>query len=74
MIDQNSWSEAAITPRRSKIGGTTMPDESRPTDKHQPLELTPDFLYESRYEFVTMDIRGSETRSDLTPSTAFSRR
>jgi hypothetical protein len=30
-----------------------MPDESRPTHEQQPLELTPDFLFESRYEFVT---------------------
>jgi hypothetical protein len=29
-----------------------MPDESRPLDKQQPLELIPDFPYESRYEFV----------------------
>jgi hypothetical protein len=29
-----------------------MPDESRPLDKDQPLELIPDFSYESRYEFV----------------------
>jgi hypothetical protein len=29
-----------------------MPDESLPPDKQQPLELTPDFLYESRHEFV----------------------
>jgi Protein of unknown function (DUF2934) len=29
-----------------------MPDESRPPDKQQPLEFTPDFLYESRREFV----------------------
>lgn len=30
-----------------------MPDKSRPSDKQQPLELMPDFSYESRYEFVT---------------------
>jgi hypothetical protein len=29
-----------------------MPDESRPPDKQQPLELIPDFLGESRHEFV----------------------
>lgn len=29
-----------------------MPDESRPADKQQPLELTTDFLGESRHEFV----------------------
>jgi Protein of unknown function (DUF2934) len=29
-----------------------MPDESRPLDKQQPLELIPDFSYESRHEFV----------------------
>jgi hypothetical protein len=29
-----------------------MPDESRPSDKQQPLELIPDFSYESHYEFV----------------------
>ena len=29
-----------------------MPDESRPLDKQQPLELIPDFSYESRREFV----------------------
>ena len=29
-----------------------MPDESRLPDKQQPLELIPDFLYESRHEFV----------------------
>jgi hypothetical protein len=29
-----------------------MPDESRPLDKRQLLELDPDFLYESHYEFV----------------------
>jgi hypothetical protein len=28
-------------------------EESRPPDKEQPLELIPDFLYESRYEFLT---------------------
>ena len=30
-----------------------MPDESRPPDKQQPLELIADFPYENRYEFVT---------------------
>lgn len=29
-----------------------MPDESRPLDKQQPMELIPDFSYESRREFV----------------------
>jgi len=29
-----------------------MPDDSRTSDKHKPLELIPDFLYESHYEFV----------------------
>ena len=29
-----------------------MPDVSRPFDKEQPLELIPDFSYESRHEFV----------------------
>jgi hypothetical protein len=29
-----------------------MPDESRPLDKEQPLELIPDFPYEDRHEFV----------------------
>jgi hypothetical protein len=29
-----------------------MPDESRPLDKQQPLELTTDFLGEDRHEFV----------------------
>jgi hypothetical protein len=29
-----------------------MLDESRPTDNQRPLELMPDFSYESRYEFV----------------------
>jgi Protein of unknown function (DUF2934) len=29
-----------------------MPDESRPLDKQQPLELIPDSPYESRHEFV----------------------
>ena len=29
-----------------------MPDESRALDKQQPLELIPDFPYESRHEFV----------------------
>jgi hypothetical protein len=29
-----------------------MPDESRPLDKQHPLELIPDFSYESRHEFV----------------------
>jgi hypothetical protein len=29
-----------------------MPDESQPLDKQQPLELIPDFSYESRHEFV----------------------
>ena len=29
-----------------------MLDESRPPDKQRPLELVPDFLYESRREFV----------------------
>ena len=28
-----------------------MPDDSRLPDKQQPLELIPDFLYESRHEF-----------------------
>jgi hypothetical protein len=30
-----------------------MPDESQPPVKQQPLELIPDFSYESRHEFVT---------------------
>ena len=29
-----------------------MPEESQPSDKRQPLELIPDFQYESRHEFV----------------------
>jgi hypothetical protein len=29
-----------------------MPGESRPLDRQQPLELIPDFPYESRHEFV----------------------
>jgi hypothetical protein len=29
-----------------------MPDESRPPDKQQPLELATDFLGENRHEFV----------------------
>ena len=29
-----------------------MPEESRPLDKHQLIELTTDFLGESRHEFV----------------------
>jgi hypothetical protein len=29
-----------------------MPNESRPLDRQQPLEFIPDFLYESRHEFV----------------------
>jgi hypothetical protein len=29
-----------------------MPDESQSPDKQQPLELIPDFSYESRHEFV----------------------
>lgn len=29
-----------------------MSDESQPSDKQQPLELIPDFSYESRHEFV----------------------
>lgn len=29
-----------------------MPNEARSLDLPQPLELVPDFLYESRYEFV----------------------
>jgi hypothetical protein len=29
-----------------------MPDESQPHDKQQPLELSTDFLGESRHEFV----------------------
>ena len=29
-----------------------MDDQSRPLDEQQPLELIPDFSYESRYEFV----------------------
>jgi hypothetical protein len=28
------------------------PNESRPLDRQQPLELIPDFAYESHYEFV----------------------
>jgi Protein of unknown function (DUF2934) len=40
------------SPPGSKIGGTTMPDESRPPDKPEPLELTTDFLGEDRHEFV----------------------
>jgi hypothetical protein len=47
----DSWSEAGITPAR-ETGGTTMHDESRSFDRQQPLELIPDFLYESRHEFV----------------------
>ena len=30
-----------------------MPDDSGPSDSQQPLELIPDYAYESRYEFVT---------------------
>ena len=30
-----------------------MPDESRPPDQQQPLELIPDFPYESHYDFVS---------------------
>ena len=30
-----------------------MPDESRSSNKQHPIELIPDFLYESHYEFVT---------------------
>lgn len=29
-----------------------MPNESRPFDRQQPLELIPAFAYESHYEFV----------------------
>jgi hypothetical protein len=29
-----------------------MPDESRSSNKQHPIELIPDFLYESHYEFV----------------------
>jgi hypothetical protein len=29
-----------------------MPDKTRRRDKQQPLELIPDFSYESRHEFV----------------------
>jgi hypothetical protein len=29
-----------------------MADKSRPPDKQEPLELAPDFPYESRHEFV----------------------
>jgi hypothetical protein len=29
-----------------------MPEQSRLPEKQQPLELTPDFSYESRHEFV----------------------
>ena len=29
-----------------------MPNESRPLDKQQPLELIPDYAYESQHEFV----------------------
>jgi hypothetical protein len=29
-----------------------MPDESRPSDKQQPLPLIADFSYENHYEFV----------------------
>jgi hypothetical protein len=29
-----------------------MPDESPPSDVQQPLELIPDYPYESRHEFV----------------------
>ena len=29
-----------------------MTNEFRPLDKQQPLEITPDFPYESRHEFV----------------------
>jgi hypothetical protein len=34
------------------IGATTMPDESRPTDKQKLLEFATDSLGESRNEFV----------------------
>ncbi len=30
-----------------------MPEESRLPDRQESFELIPDFLYESRYEFVT---------------------
>ena len=30
-----------------------MPDESRSPDEQPPLELIPDFPYESRYDFVS---------------------
>jgi Protein of unknown function (DUF2934) len=29
-----------------------MPDESRPPNRQEPLELIPDFSYESRHEYV----------------------
>ena len=29
-----------------------MPDESRPPDRQEPLEMVPDFAYESHHEFV----------------------
>jgi hypothetical protein len=29
-----------------------MPNKSKSSDKQQPMELVPDFSYESRYEFV----------------------
>jgi Protein of unknown function (DUF2934) len=29
-----------------------MPNESRPLDRQHPIELIPDFRYESHYEFV----------------------
>jgi hypothetical protein len=42
-----------------------MPHESRPPDKQQPLELTPDFLYESRHEFVELRRITPKTRQSM---------
>jgi hypothetical protein len=50
-IDQTAGARLRSLPQ-ILIGGGTMPEQSRPPDKQQLLELIPDHPYESRREFV----------------------
>ena len=45
---EKGWNHSS----RPNIGGTKMTDESRSLDRQHPIELIPDFAYESHYEFV----------------------
>jgi|GEM_PF-1454898 len=47
------WLKQKEIPRREIVGpSSSVANEFRPLDKQQPLELIPDFPYESRHEFV----------------------